>query len=177
MSEHDDILSLTVVFAMISLMMFGGVNTVLPEMHRQAVEVYGWLGNERFTELFAISQAAPGPNLMVITLIGWEVAGFTGALVATLAFLVPTCLLTYAVTRTWTHFREARWRKAIQAGMIPVTVGLVSAGALVITLTVAGGNWHLIAVTLATVLVVVFTRIHPLIPLAVAGALGYLGFL
>lgn len=177
MSEQDDLFGLIAVFVVISVIAFGGVNTVLPEVHRQAVDVYGWIGNDRFTELYALSQAAPGPNMMIATLIGWQVGGIFGAFLATAAVIVPSCTIAYAVTCTWTHYREARWRKAIQAGMIPLTVGFVSAGALVITMTVSEGNWRLIAVTVVTAAIAAFTRLHPLILLAVAGALGYAGFL
>ncbi len=175
MKPGDDIIALAASFAVISLMAFGGVNAVLPEVHRQAVDLHMWLGNDRFTELYALSQAAPGPNMMIVTLIGWQAAGLVGALVATVAVVTPSCLLAYVVTRTWTHYREARWRKAIEAGMIPLTVGFVSAGALVITQTVAEGEWKLMAVTAASALLIAFTRVHPLIPLAVAGGLGYAG--
>ena len=74
---------------------------ILPEVHRQVVDVHGWMTSERFTDLFAIAQAAPGPNFLVVTLIGFEVAGMPGALVATLAIIGPTSILAYCVARVW----------------------------------------------------------------------------
>lgn len=177
MKPGDDLIALAAVFAVISLMAFGGVNAVLPEVHRQAVDIHAWVSNDGFTELYALSQAAPGPNMMIVTLIGWQVGGVLGAFVATVAVVTPSCVLAWIVTRTWTHYREARWRKAIEAGMIPLTVGFVSAGALVITMTVSEGNWRLIAVTVLSAVLAAFTRVHPLVPLAVAGGLGYAGLL
>jgi chromate transporter len=177
MNNHDELGPLAVTFAMLSLIAVGGINSTLPEMNRLTVDVHQWATNAEFINLYAISQAAPGPNLMVVTLIGWHVAGLLGALVATLAVVVPSAALTYVVTLTWTRFREARWRKAIQAGMIPVAVGMIAAAAFIIAGTVAAGRWQPVAVTLVTAGLVVFTRIHPLIPLAVAAALGYLGLI
>jgi chromate transporter len=177
MNDGDELLTLAGAISMLSLISVGGFNAVLPEAHRLAVDVHGWMSEERFADLFAIAQAAPGPNLIMVTLLGFQVSGLAGAVVATLAILLPTSILAYIVSRTWTRFREARWRKAIQAGMIPVTVGLIAAAALVVALTVADSNWRLAAVTVGTAAVMVMTRAHPLIPLAVAGALGYAGAL
>ncbi len=175
MNEYEELGPLAAVFTLLSLIAVGGINSTLPEMHRLTVDVHQWMSDGDFIKLFAISQASPGPNLMVVTLIGWHVAGMLGALVATLAIVVPSAMLTWVVTLTWTRFREARWRKAVQAGMVPVAVGMTAAGAYVIANTVAEGRMALVFVTLVTAALVVFTRIHPLIPLAVAGVLGYFG--
>lgn len=162
-------------FAVLGLIAFGGVNTILPEMHRQAVEVHLWMTDAQFRQLFAIAQAAPGPNFLIVTLIGWHVAGLFGALAATFGLVVPTFAIAYTVSGAWRRFREARWRKAVQAGMIPLTVGMVAAGAYVLSTTLE--RWPLLLATGATFLLVMFTRIHPLIPLAVAGACGYFGLI
>jgi chromate transporter len=177
MNDLDELGPLAGIFTMLSVVAIGGVNTTLPELHRLVVDVHGWMSDSQFTSLYAIAQGAPGPNLMIVTLVGWHVAGFAGALVSTLGIIVPSSAIAFAVSRTWTRFREARWRKAIQAGLVPVTVGLVAASALVITGTVTGGEWRLIAVTVITATIVTFTKIHPLIPLAAAGVVGYLGVL
>jgi chromate transporter len=163
-------------FALLGVIAFGGVNTILPEMQRQAVEAHGWMTNTQFTQLFAIAQAAPGPNFMIVTLVGWQVAGILGAVVATCALIVPTFALAYAVAGAWRRFSEARWRKAVQAGLVPLTVGLVAAGAYVLSASTLA-TWQQGAAMAATFLLVMFTRIHPLIPLAAAGVLGYLGVL
>lgn len=161
-------------FALLSLIAVGGINPILPELHRQVVEVYGWMSSQRFTELFAIAQAAPGPNILVITLIGWDVAGFAGAIAATLAICTPSALLAYFVSHLWDRFRAARWRVAIQAGLIPVTVGLVAAGAYILA-RAADTSAAAALITIATAAAVTFTRVHPLICLAAAAALGVAG--
>jgi chromate transporter len=162
-------------FAVLGIIAFGGVNTILPEMHRQAVEVHLWMTDVQFRQLFAIAQAAPGPNFMIVTLVGWHVAGLFGALAATFGLVVPTFALAYAVSGAFRRFREARWRKAVQGGMIPLTVGMIASGAFVLSTSQA--RWPLMLATGGTFLLVTFTRIHPLIPLAIAGACGYFGLI
>jgi chromate transporter len=161
-------------FALLSLIAVGGVTPILPELHRQVVGVHGWMTSDRFTDLFAIAQGAPGPNLLVITLIGWDVAGLAGALTATVAICGPSGLLAYFVSQLWERFRAARWRIAIQAGLVPVTVGLVAAGAYVLA-RAADTNLPAAAITIATAGAVLFARIHPLVCLSVAAALGLAG--
>src|SRR5258706_14631435 len=129
-------------------------------MHRSVVQVHGWMSGAQFAELFALAQAAPGPNILVVSLIGWKVAGLAGAAVATAAVCGPSCVLTFAVSRIWQRFRGARWRAAVEDGLVPVTVGLMLAGGYLITLA-ADHSWSGFAVTAATAGAVLTTRIHP----------------
>src|ERR1051325_6347404 len=119
-------------FAILSLFAIGGANAAIPEMHRVAVDAMGWMSDRQFADMFAISQVSPGPNVIIVTLIGYHVAGLAGAAVATVAMTGPTCVLAYFVARTWERFRDAKWRIAIQAGMVPVSLGLIAASALVL---------------------------------------------
>lgn len=177
MSDDDGVLwGLAVTFAVLSFFAVGGINTLLPEMHRQAVDVHSWMGSQRFADLFAIAQAAPGPNLIIVTLIGWEVARLPGAAVATLAMLVPTSILTYYVAQVWHRFRFAHWRIAVQNGLVPLTVGLVAGAAFVLAHAADTGPVAVL-VTLGTAVAVYFTRIHPFLFLAVGAALGGAGLL
>jgi len=120
-------------FAMLSLLAFGGANTVIPEIHRQAVDVAHWMSDTEFADLFAIAQAAPGPNTLIVTLVGWHAAGLAGATVATLAMCGPAALLTYAVLKLWERFKDVSWRATVQQGLMPVTVGMVAASAFILT--------------------------------------------
>jgi chromate transporter len=163
-------------FSLLSLMMVGGINPVLPELHRQVADVYGWMTSARFTDLFAIAQGAPGPNILVVTLIGWYVAGLPGALAATIAICGPSCLLAYMVARLWERYRRARWRIAVQAGLIPVTIGLVAAGAYLIA-RIADTSFVAFAVTIVTAAALYFTRLHPLLFMAAGAALGLVGLI
>jgi chromate transporter len=163
--------ALASIFGQLSVLAVGGVAPVLPEMQRQLVDVHHFMDRTEFAALFALAQAAPGPNMMVSTLIGWRVAGPAGALVATGALIGPSSLLTYATARAWHRFREHPWRRLIQGGLTPVTVGLVAAGAaLLAAATTTGLATGLI--TLATVAVVLRTRLHPLWMLALGALLG-----
>jgi chromate transporter len=161
-------------FTVLSLVAVGGVTSVLPEVHRVVVEVHHWMTDTQFTNLFAISQAAPGPNMLLVTLIGWQVAGFPGAVVATAAMCAPSCTLSYFVERVWQRFRGARWRRAVERGLGPITVGLVLATGWLLTRGAQGGGVAY-AITAATAVLVVSTRVNPLWLFVAAGALGLAG--
>lgn len=162
-------------FALMSLLAIGGANAAIPEMHRLAVEAQGWMTDRQFADTFALAQLTPGPNVIIVTLIGYHVAGVAGALVATVAMCGPTCLATYFVAKVWDRFKEARWRIAIQAGLVPVSIGLIAASAWVIA-KAADHNAVATAITVATVLVGYFTKINPLWVFAVAAVIGMLGY-
>lgn len=174
MKPLDTLLALAVQFAILSLLAVGGAMAVVPEMHRQAVEVHQWMTERQFADLFAIAQAAPGPNIIVVTLIGFQAAGIAGALTATAAMCGPACVLTFYVARVFDRFRHARWRIVIQAGLVPVSVGLFAAGAFIIA-RAADTGLATLAITLVTAAVTYFTRFNPLWLFAAAGVLGYLG--
>lgn len=161
-------------FALLSLLAIGGANVLVPELHRQAVEVAGWMTDRQFADYVAISQAAPGPNLIIVTLIGFHVAGILGAVVATLAMCAPSCVLAYYAGRVWQRSKDAPWRMVIQAGLVPVSVGLMAATALVIA-RAADQNTMALAITVATAAVAYWTRINPLWMFAIAAVLGLLG--
>ncbi len=96
-------------FVVLSLIAFGGANAVVPEIHRQSVELHRWMSDREFADLFAIAQAAPGPNVMISTLVGWKVAGIPGGLVATLAMCAPSCLLTRWSVMSPSSIRCGAW--------------------------------------------------------------------
>jgi chromate transporter len=168
--------SLVLLFGQLSLLAVGGVNSTLPEMQRQVVDVHGWLTGQQFAALYALAQAAPGPNMLVSTLVGWNVAGLRGALLATLAMIGPSSVLTWASASAWHRFRERAWRRRVQAGITPVTVGLVAAAAALLAASVAT-TWRAGLLTLAVAAGVVGTRLHPLVLLAAGAALGAAGLL
>ncbi|MFL9922856.1 chromate transporter [Herbaspirillum lusitanum] len=155
------LIALALIFSELSVLAFGGGNTILPEMQRQVVEVHHWMTAEDFSALFALGQAAPGPNLMVVTLVGWHVAGFYGMLVTTLAKFGPSSLITIIMLHAWERFKDKPWRRHVQSGLLPVTAGLVAASAALIT-HASVGNWLLGAITAVTSIVALKTRLHPL---------------
>jgi chromate transporter len=176
MKATDPLVTLAVNFAILSLFAIGGANAAIPEMHRLVVETQAWMSDQQFADLFAISQVTPGPNVIITTLIGYQVAGATGALVATFAMVGPTCVATFYITRVWDRFRDAPLRIAIQEGLVPVSVGLLAASAYILLRTVDTG-WVAVAITLATALIGYFTKINPLWLFAAAAILGGAGLL
>ena len=98
---NQTLIDLAAIFTQLSLLAFGGGNTILPEMQRQVVEVHHWMTAQEFSALFALGQAAPGPNMMVVTLVGWHVAGINGMLVSMLAKFGPSSLVTIVMLQVW----------------------------------------------------------------------------
>jgi len=161
-------------FFVLSLLSIGGANAVIPEIHLRAVETHHWMTDEDFAQLFALSQAAPGPNVLIVSLVGWKVAGVLGGVVALLAMCGPSSLLTYGVAHAWERWRDAPWRIAVQRGLAPVTVGLILASGYILT-RAADHSWSAYAITGATLLGSLTTRMHPLWMLGAAAVLGALG--
>lgn len=165
---------LAVVYGQLSLLAFGGANSIIPEMQRQVVDVHHWMTPHEFASLYALAQAAPGPNMMVVSLVGWRVAGLWGALVTTAAIALPSSILTLLISGAWYRFKDAPWRKAVQAGLQPVTAGLIMASAaLLIRSTTV--DWTAALVTLAATALFILNKLHPLLILACAAAVGALG--
>ena len=132
-----------------SLFAVGGANSAIPEMHRIAVDVQHWLTDKQFADVFAISQMSPGPNVLIVTLIGYSVAGVAGALVATLAMCVPTAVLAYYVSRLSDAIEPCRAGPAIiQAALVPLSIGLMGASGLILALT-SDRTWTAALVTAA----------------------------
>ena len=134
-SDASPIWTLVSTFGLMSLFAVGGANAAIPEMHRIAVDVQHWLTDKQFADVYAISQLSPGPNVLIVTLIGYSVAGVAGALVATLAMCVPTAVLAYCVSRLLTRSSHSRWPAIIQAALVPLSIGLMGASGLVLALT------------------------------------------
>lgn len=170
--RDDNLLWLLVVlFAPLSLLAIGGWASVLAPMHHQVVEVHQWLTQRQFVDIFAITRAAPGPGAMIVTLIGWKVAGWMGAIVASLAIFIPSSVLSYSVGRVWNRYRGATWHTALELGLAPVGVGLLMAGSLsVMWATESGLSAWVIAGLAAAVLI--WRSFHPLLILAAGGLIS-----
>lgn len=179
-------LHILTLFTSLSLLSIGGGNTVIPEMHLKAVRDYQWMTDNQFADIFAISQAAPGPSILIVTLVGykagltaapagWEqVFGVLGATLATLAMMVPAGILVFLVARVWESAKDSAIRKAIEKGFAPLTVGLVLASGYVMSRT-ADHDWRAYVLTAVCTGIFVFTKTNPLVVVGVAGVLGYLG--
>jgi chromate transporter len=164
------LLALILVFGPLSLFSIGGGASLLAEIEHQAVGVHQWTTRREFADLFAISRAAPGPGTMLSALIGWKVAGWPGALTATVALYLPSSLLVYGAARIWGRWRGSPWHAAIERGLAPIAAGLVLAGGLAV-LQVSGGRAVWAATTAATIVLLRWRRLNPLILFAASGAL------
>ena len=172
--EWSTLLRVAAVFASLSLVSLGGGNTVLPEIHRAAVNDNQWMTDQQFAAIYAIAEAAPGPSSMIVSLVGLKAAGIVGALVAVVAILGPSSLLMYIACRTWNRFREARWRIAFERGLGPVSLGLLFSSGWTVVKT-SDHSAVAYAITAVACALLVRTKVSPLAIMAVAGVLGALG--
>jgi chromate transporter len=173
-SDTSPIWTLAWTFGLMSLFAVGGANAAIPEMHRLAVDVQHWMTDKQFADVFAISQMSPGPNVLIVTLIGYSVAGLAGALVATLAMCVPTAVLAYCVSRLLTRSSHSRWPAIIQAALVPLSIGLMAASGLILALT-SDRTWTAALLTMVSAVLAAATRLNPFWMLLAGGCLGFAG--
>jgi chromate transporter len=148
-------------FALLSLVSIGGVNALLPEIHRQVVDIHGWMTDQAFATAFAIANASPGPNVIFVSLIGWQVAGLAGLLVATLALLIPSSVLAYFAGRVLTRWSHHPAVGLLRDALIPVALGMMLASGLSMMRTV-DHDVVTVLISLATTVFVYTTRRNPL---------------
>jgi chromate transporter len=161
-------------FGLMSLFAVGGANAAIPEMQRIAVDVHHWMSAKQFADIYGISQLSPGPNVLIVTLIGYTVAGVVGALAATFAMCVPTAVLAYYVSGFLLRRRASRWPAIIQTALVPLSIGLMGASALILAETTDRS----VAAALMTAVVAVLafaTRLNPLWMFLAGGILGFAG--
>jgi len=125
------LIHLALVFGGLSLLAVGGGSSLLPEMQTICV-ANGWIDAEGFSESYSLGQVVPGPPMTMVVLLGYHAAGVSGAVVVLLAFFTPACVLTLFVSRIWDRFSSSPWRKAIENGLAPVSIGLLVSGAIAI---------------------------------------------
>ena len=188
-----DWLALFTHFATLSLLAVGGAITTAPDMHRFLVSEQHWLTEAQFTSSIALAQAAPGPNVMFVALMGWNVGlnaggglgvgwmgwvyAFAGVFMAMLGIMLPSSTLTYMAARWGHQNRELRAVRAFKQGMAPIVIALLIATGW---LLIAGHNqpakdWPLWLLAGVCMLLVWKTKIHLLWLLGAGALLGALG--
>ena len=170
------LLSLFLKLSVFSMIAFGGVNALLPELLNLAVNQEQWIDLQTFSDYFAIAQAAPGPNFMTVTLLGWHIYGIIGALVATFAIVWPSSILIFFLQRFILGIKDPIKKKSIQYAAAALAIGLVLSSAWEIALQINHGVAAYL-LTIATIGLTLFTRWHPLYLIAIGGVLGVLGFI
>lgn len=169
------LLDLFLTFSRVSLIAIGGANAAIPEIRHAAVDVHQWMSSDTFTHLFAVAQSAPGPNVLIASIIGWQVAGLVGLLVATLAMVLPASILAFAIGRLISHFTHRREYKLVQDAVVPVAIGLIIASGIELSLYSAFDilTWIMVIGTMAFVY---FTEANPmwaLLVCAIGGMMAY----
>lgn len=163
--------ALAAYFASLSLIAFGGANAILPDMHRYVVEQTGWISDADFSHFFAVSRSAPGPNVLIVTLIGLKVSGWAGALAATAGMCLPSCVLTYWAAKQLRNNATAPWALSFRMGLVPLTIGLMLASSWVI-LKAANHDWHDYLFSALAALWMEKVPLHPLWLMLIAAVLG-----
>lgn len=164
------LLQLFGLFALLSMVAFGGGANVIPDIQRAAVQTYQWMTAKEFLDLFAISRTAPGPGSMIAAMVGLRAAGLAGAVVAFIAMFGPSSALVYCVARFWNRAAHKPWRAVVERALTPVGIGMTFATGLAL---VRGNENELVfyAITAVSTLVFAFTEIHPLILLGTGAAI------
>ena len=180
----SDWITLFIQYLMLSLLSVGGAISTTSEMHRFLVDQHAWLTQSQFNASIAIAQAAPGPNVLFVALMGWNVgintgslwAGLLGVLVTMVGILVPSTTLTYLAAQWGHRNRHLRWVRAFKQGMAPIVIGLLIATAWI--LAKASGelnvDWRLWLVTVVSAMIVWRTRLHMLWLLGGGALLGWM---
>ena len=189
-----DWLALFIHFLSLSLLAVGGAITTAPDMHRYLVDERHWLSDGQFTSSIALAQAAPGPNILFVALLGWNVGmnagggmgagavawayALLGVVIAMVGIMLPSTTLTFAVTR-WAHQnRELRPVRAFKQGMAPIVIALLIATGWILAASQGSlvQHWPLWLLTGVSALLVWRTRLHMLWLLGAGGLLGWLGW-
>ena len=174
MTTPEILVEIAARFATLSLVAIGGINAILPEIHRVVVDVEGWMTSADFAELFALAQLAPGPNAMVVALVGWKVAGIAGALIATIAACGPSSVACYIAWHWADRLRQSKLRAVVQRALAPLAIGLIMASGYTLALG-ADHSPGAFALTMVATGALAFTRVNPvwiLLAAAVAGVAG-----
>lgn len=159
-------------FFILCFVAFGAATSIVPDLHRVFIDAHV-MSDAEFGGLFAMSQAAPGTNVMFVTVLGWQVAGLPGAFTTTLSFLAPTGLIAVAVERFGSRYHKATWHVIIRRSLAPITIGLLASTGYLLgrgTMTPFG-----IALFLATIGVLTWTKWTPLWMTGLGALLGALG--
>ncbi|MFT3665942.1 chromate transporter [Piscinibacter sp.] len=174
----SDLLGLAGHFMLLSLVAIGGAITTASDMQRYLVAEHGWISDAQFTSSIAIAQAAPGPNVLFVAVIGWNVAGVAGMLATLIGIMLPSTLLVMAVSRWAARRRDSLAVRAFATGMAPLTLGLLLATGWVLAepfVRVPAQRIGALALIGVTIAVMLGTRVSPIWLVALGAATGALG--
>ncbi|MGE4373420.1 MAG: chromate transporter [Xanthobacter sp.] len=160
------------VFSLLSVLTIGGGTAVLPEMKQLTIDQYHWLSNAQFRDIYALGQVSPGPNMLIVVVIGYHVAGYLGALLAFIGFFAPAGIIVLYANRIWDRFQDTEWHKTLQRAMAPMVVGFMISGTITITRTAISDSLT-IMIALVVFSIFMMWKINPAL-LVLAGAGVYI---
>jgi chromate transporter len=163
--------------ALFSILAVGGVSSTLADLHHYLVEHNHWLSNEQFFSLYAIAQAAPGPNIQFVTIFGWQIAGLMGAVVSILGMCGPSSVAAIFFDIIVNQYQHMNWSRIVKKGLVPVSVGLFIANGWMISRHVDASSWKLLVLTFITILLNSYTKIHPFWLIIIGAVSGVIGIL
>lgn len=166
-----DLWALFVHFLTLSVLATGGGIALAADMHRYVVEQHGYITHTEFVNSIALAQAAPGPNVLFVTVMGWQIAGLRGALVTTIGLALPALVFPLIVSRLGRRARFVRMLKAVQQGLGPVAIGLMASTCFMLVRE-APGVWKGAAIIFATIALLWLTSIPPVLLIFAAGGVG-----
>jgi len=166
------LIHLALTFALLSVLAVGGGTAVLPEMQIILAHQFG-IDHTQFVHIYSIGQLAPGPNMLMVLAIGYQIAGLIGAGVVLLSFFLPSSILCFYVGRIWNRFGESPWRRSIQNALEPISIGLMSSGVFAVAkASVMSGITLMLA--LVTLYLILRTKINPVLVILGSGGFGAL---
>jgi chromate transporter len=177
--SNADLLGLFGHFLVLSLLAVGGAITTAPDMHRYVVAEHHWITDAQFSASVAIAQAAPGPNVLFVAVIGWNVAGPLGALATMSGTLLPSTALTLFATRWGARRRETRGVRAFTTGLTPLTIGLLVATGWLLARPYVGNDLRALGalgLVGVTIVVMLRSRVSPMWLVGLGALVGALGW-
>lgn len=166
----SSLIQLALSFSLLSILAVGGGTAVLPEMQTLLAHQFG-IDHTQFVHIYSIGQLAPGPNMLMVLVIGYQVAGLVGAGVVLLSFFLPSSFLCFYVGRLWNHFGENPWRRSIQNALEPISIGLMGSGVCAVgKASLVGGITA--ALALMSFYLILRTKINPVLVILGSGGFG-----
>jgi chromate transporter len=172
--QQDNLWEMALHYLLLSALAVGGLGSVIPDIQRYVVEQNGWFTARQFGEIYALAQVIPGPNVLIVTMLGWLVSGWQGAAAVTVALFIPGSIISSLVIRAGAHNPEARVAVTVRRGLAPMVIGLSMSTAWIMFSTISG-DWRAVIVTLLTVVLVLRTPLSPLWLIGIGASLGMLG--
>ena len=172
--HKDNVWEMAFHFLLLAAVAVGGLGSLIPEMQRYVVEQNGWFTARQFGEIYALSQVIPGPNVMIITMMGWLVSSWQGAILVTIAIFTPGMVICAMVISAGANDPDSRGAQSVKKGLAPVVIGL-SLSTSWIMLTTVSDDWRGAVLALLTVVLVLRTKLNPLWWIGAGAVLGMVG--